>query len=80
LNESAGACGLALATADGTDLGFLADGVPGAAPGSYLRATALDRRQIAPWVYPAFPFALAWDAFAVPLLLALALPGFVGAK
>lgn len=71
---------LSLASDQEVDIGFLADRVPGAAPGSYLRATALDRQKIAPWVIPVLPLALAWDAFAVPALVILAIPGFAGSE
>ncbi len=71
---------LSLASVEGVDVGFLADRLPGAAPGSYLRATALDRQGVAPWVIPILPLALAWDAVAVPALVILAVPTFMGAE
>jgi hypothetical protein len=84
--EVAGAVGdtespsIRVVSAEEGDIGFDAERLPGAAAGSYLRATVLDQHRVAPWIIPIFPIALAWDALAVPFLAILAVPSFAGSK
>lgn len=62
------------------DVGFLADGLPGAAPEAHLDAAALNQREVAGWIVPLVPLALAWDAVAVPVLAVFAVPYFSASK
>lgn len=60
----------------GVDVGFLISDLEGAPAGARFRAAALTERSTAAWTWPVFPFALAWDAVAVPFLLVLGVPLF----
>ena len=53
------------------------DGVP---PDARVHSGTLVERSSAPWLYPALPFAAAWDAAWLPILLPLATPLFVAGE
>lgn len=61
----------------GQHAGFTAVGFEGLPNDARFYSGALSRPQTAVWVYPALPFALAWDAAWAPVFVALAGPYFL---
>ncbi len=67
---------LLVARRGGVDVGFWITSLDGAPEQAHFHSAALTRHSTAGWAFAIYPFAVLWDAVAVPLLAVLAVPVF----
>ena len=67
---------LLVARRGGVDVGFRIASLDGAPEQAHFHSAALTRRTTAGWAFALYPFAVLWDAVAIPFLAVLAVPVF----